>query len=478
MSLGVDGLSTAWAIVRPDLIAAIGFLLAAAVTVHVLLHKRDVAAAVGWIGLAFLSPVLGPLLYVLFGINRVGRRARRLRDAGGVQTDATPRSTALVPERLASLDRATQTIAGQPPATTESVVVLRCGDEAYPAMIAAIEGAGHSVGLTTYILDVDAVGRAFLDALAAAKERGVEVRVLVDGIGSGYFFPAAYGELRRRGVTAERFMHSSLPWRMPFLNLRSHKKLLVVDGRVAFLGGMNIGADNLASAPPERRVVDTHFRIAGPVCGQLVADFAQDWAFAAGEELEGPKWWPTMASHDGPRAMAVSSGPDEDIEKIEFTMLQAFACAESSIRLMTPYFLPSEPIVSSLAMAAMRGIDVDIVLPAKSNHRIVDWAEQAHIEPLLRNGVRIWRNPPPFDHSKLLVIDDCWSFIGSANLDVRSLRLNFELNVATFDGPTAGAVSALIRSRSVDQVTIGDLEQRPRLAQLRDAAARLALPYL
>jgi cardiolipin synthase len=252
--------------------------------------------------------------------------------------------------------------------------------------------------LSTYIMRADSIGRAFTDALASAMKRGVDVKVLIDGVGSGYFLAPAYARLRRRGIPVGRFMHPPLPWRMPFLNLRNHKKLLVADGRIAFVGGLNIGDENMRCGEPGERVLDTHFQIEGPLARALIADFAQDWSFVTGEGLSGADWFSATNAVGTVSARAIPSGPDEDIEKIEFVMLQAFACAQRSIRLMTPYFLPSEVVVRSLSMAAMRGVEVEIILPDESNHRTVDWATRAHVQPLLQDGVCIWENPPPFDN--------------------------------------------------------------------------------
>jgi cardiolipin synthase len=467
-----------WGTVRADLVAIVGVPLAIMVTIHVLLRKRDVAASIGWIGLAWLTPIIGAGLYFLFGIGRVTRRARQVRagtQAGFGKQAAPPPSIA---PHFVPLDCAVHRITGDALEGGTEIAMLRNGDEAYPAMLAAIAEATTTIGLSTYIMRADKIGEAFVEALAGAMQRGVDVRVLVDGIGSGYFLPAAYGRLHRKGVPVGRFMHSPLPWRMPFLNLRTHKKVLVVDGCVAFVGGMNIGDEDLPSRRPRDPVLDTHFRIVGSVARQIAADFVQDWAFVTGRETDDRAWFPPVAEAGSAASRAVPSGPDRDIEKIEFVMLQAFACARSSIRLMTPYFLPSEVLLTSIAMAAMRGVAVDIVVPAQSNHRYVDWAVRAHIGPLLDNGVRIWQNPPPFDHSKLLVVDDEWCFVGSANMDMRSLRLNFELNVEVYDKELAARLNSFMSARQVNLITQEELARRGLLTRLRDAGVRLAMPYL
>jgi cardiolipin synthase A/B len=174
----------------------------------------------------------------------------------------------------------------------------------------------------------------------------------------------------------------------------------------------------------------------------------------------------------------VTSGPDADIEKIEFAIMQGVAMARRSIRLMTPYFLPDERLLTVLAMAAMRGVEIDIVVPEHSNHRLVDWARDANNGPLLEAGARIWLAKPPFNHSKLMVVDERWSLIGSANLDVRSLRLNFELNVEVYDADGARTLDAFICEHRHVRLTHHDLDKRRFPRRLRDQAARLMLPYL
>lgn len=468
--------------IRAEIVWLIGLGISVLVTVHVLLRKREVGAAIGWIGLAWLSPLAGAGLYLLFGVNRVTRRARKLRVKPSGQVGGTERwdATASVPgaTALSPLDHAVGRITRLALRDGNAVIPLRDGDEAYPAMLAAIGEANRSVALSSYIFRDDAVGRLFVEALARAQARGAEVRVLVDGIGSGYFLPRIYRRLRRAGIPAGRFMHSALPWRMPFLNLRSHKKLLVLDGTVAFTGGINIADGNRVAARPAKPIRDTHFRITGPVVEQLVTAFASDWALVMAEELDGPGWFPGLAPTGGMPARVVTSGPDADLRKIELVVLQAIACAKSSIRLATPYFLPSEVLASALGLAASRGLCVDVVVPKVSDHRFVDWAMRAHVDPLLESGVRIWLDEPPFDHSKILVVDEAWCFVGSANWDMRSFRLNFELNVEIYDAALARRLDAFMRSKMEARLTREDLSARGLPLRLRDAGVRLMLPYL
>lgn len=464
--------------IRAEVLALFGIVLALLVTVHALLRKREIGTAIGWIGLAWLSPIFGTLLYAIFGVNRVSRRARQLRVRPSQRASAPALPDAHVPDELRPLDRAVRQITRLPLLGGNAFEALRNGDEAYPAMLAAIEGAQRSVALSSYIFRNDITGGRFFEAMLAARHRGVEVRVLIDGIGSGYFFPAMARRLRRAGVPVGLFMHSALPWRMPFLNLRTHKKILIVDGRIAFTGGINIADENRVATHPPEPVRDVHFRIEGPVVTQLTAAFASDWAFVMGEELDGPRWFPPLGAAGEIEARVVTSGPDSDIEKIEFAVMSAISCAQRTIRLVTPYFLPSEILSTTLALAATRGIRVDVIIPRESNHRFVDWATRAHVAPLLESGVRIWLDEPPFDHSKLLVVDGEWSFVGSANWDMRSFRLNFELNVEVYDRAFADRLDQFMRTKMEARLTSEELARRSLPVRLRDAAVRLMLPYL
>ena len=453
-------------------------VLALTVTVHALLHKRDVPATIGWMGLAWLSPILGPLLYWAFGVNRVRRKALRVGRRYAQRRRQPVTVAAVRSARYAALERAVSVISDRPTLPGNAIRLLRNGDQAYPEMLRAIAEAKSSVGLASYIFDNDAAGGPFIDALIAAKARGVAVRVIVDGVGSGYFWSGAARRLDAAGVPVARFLHSHLPWRMAFLNLRNHKKILTVDGARAFIGGLNISRHNLKDCNPKTAVRDMHFDVRGPVATQITEAFIADWYFAAEEELSGPAWFPEPAEAGSALARVITSGPDQDIEKIEYLLLQAISAAQGSIQIITPYFLPDERLVTALCLAAMRGIAIDIVIPEHSDHRILDWAVVAHIEPILKAGGRIWRAPLPFEHSKLMTIDDGWSLVGSANWDQRSLRLNFELNMEVYDRDFTTVISEKIAERKGSEITLRMWRARPLPVRLRDSLARLLLPYL
>lgn len=457
--------------------AVMHIAIAGAVTVHVLLYKRNVGAAVSWIGIAWLSPFIGGILYAIMGINRVKRRAKRLLRARSQPAIAEAASADMSPDDpLAPLEFAVGRLTGLPREHGNKVEALRNGDQAYPRMLEEIGRARMSIGLQSYIFRADAAGEPFHQALIEAQRRGVQVRVLIDGVGGGYFWSGTYRRLSEAGVPVARFLHSYLPWRMPFVNLRNHRKVLVIDGRVAFTGGLNIGAENIQAGKPADPVRDTHFRFEGPVVEQLTDAFADDWLFATGETLPEDAWFPAIERAGVVSARVVTSGPDEDNERIEFVALQAISCARKSVRVVTPYFLPPEPLTMALGLAAMRGIEVDLILPERGNHAILDWARQIPLRPLIEAGCRIWLLPPPFEHSKLMTVDDSWTMIGSANWDTRSFRLNFELNVELHDSGFAHEIA--VATRTCRRLMVAELDAVPLPTRLRNGAARLLQPYL
>ena len=456
---------------------AVHLSISIAATSHILLHKRNVNSAIGWIGLAWLSPFIGALLYIAFGINRVRRRALILRRpvkklrlrAGNSIRSAEP---------FGNLKATVGALTLQELASANISLPLHDGDNAYPQMLAAINSATSTIALTSYIFRSDKIGHEFIDTLANAVQRGVLVRVLLDGFGSGIFLAATYRAFRKQGVPVARFMNSILPWKMQFINLRLHKKVLIIDGAVAFIGGLNIADENTSRLRQKIIVRDTHFKIEGSVVKQITADFINDWLYAAGEKLDEASWIPETPEIGTVESRVIVSGPDQDNDQLPLVLLSAISAAQKSIKIATPYFLPDEGLMTALQLAATRGVDVQIVIPLLSNHAPMDWAMDAHVSPLLLAGCRIWKAPLPFDHSKLMIVDNAWCLFGSPNWDTRSLRLNFEIAIEAYDPRLAEQLSIIIDHSSVTPLTIEELESRSFIVKCRDAAIRLLMPYL
>ena len=483
----------------PHILAVLSVAMAAPAIVHVVMNKEEVRSAIGWVGVILLSPIIGALIYAIGGINRIRRASIISERQRAAEHDPRHQahldvSRALVAdlfgERFAAMKTLGDRVAKHAMTIGNAIRPLDGGDETYAQMIAGIDAARRSVILETYIFDRDAVGLRVAEALARAKRRGVEVRVLIDAVGARYSVPSIVGMLKGEGIAVALFNGSLIVGlRLPYANLRTHRKILVIDGAVAFIGGMNIragftsefAAGRSGRGKPAR---DTHFRVTGPVVADIFSTAAEDWRFTTDEELDGEAWRiePLPAAHFGAPVFirAVASGPDAALETNHRMLMGAFSVARHSIRIVSPYFLPDRELVAALATAGRRGVEIDILVPAENNLVLVERAMTAQFEQVLKNYCRVWRVGGAFDHSKLMTVDGVWSFVGSSNLDPRSLRLNFEVDVEVLDAGFAATVDRRIDAAlaSATPVTIEALRARPFALRLLDRILWLGSPYL
>ena len=474
-------LTTYW----PHILAALSAVLGGVAAIHATMTKRDVRSAVGWVGVILLSPILGALIYAVAGINRMRRKS--------ILARGTLRNRALGemrPPKSVSQDdyetvfgahfRALKTLGDRvagPLRPGNAITMLRSGDETYDALCTAIDAAERSIILETYIFD--RVGLRVADRLRAAQERGVVVRVLIDAVGARYSVPSIVPYLRDCGIRVADFNGKVIMGlRLPYANLRTHRKIAVIDGRVGFMGGMNIRA--AFSGPHAAQ--DTHFRLTGPIVADLLAVAADDWHFDTGELLEGVAWETAIdpAPQEPALARVVVSGPDANLETNHKIIMGAISVAERSIRIMSPYFLPDGILLGAIATAALRGVKVEVIVPAQNNLGIVARAMNAQFGECLRNGVRIYKAGDVFNHSKLMVVDETWAYVGSSNLDSRSLRLNFEIDMEVHDRTFARAIGARFDAAlgGAAEVTLEGLHARPFPIRLLDRIFWLASPYL
>jgi len=448
---------------------------------HAVIYKRESRSAALWVVLIWVMPVLGPILYLLMGVNRVQRRAARLR-AETVRHRAEPQEVPGEPSgtHLAPLARMLNNVMERPLLPGNSVEALVNGAQAYPAMLEAIDAARTSIVLASYIFHGDGIGAQFVDSLARAKGRGVAVRVLVDDVDVRFTRSSAYKPLKRAGVPLGVFNPPLVPARLNAVHLRNHRKILVVDGALGFTGGMNIDRRYWNPQAPDEVSRDLHFRLRGPVVRQLAEVFAEDWQFATGEPLRGEPWFVPLAPAGEVLARCIDDGPDDNTEPLRWSIVGGLNQAQRSVRVMTPYFVPDSALITTLDVAAMRGVEVDILLPSASDLPHVHWAAWGQLWQVLERGCRVWSSPGPFDHSKLMVVDGAWTLLGSANWDARSLRLNFELNVECYSVEFGAHMEGLVQSRlnGAKPVTMADVNGRSLPVKLRDGAARLFAPFL
>lgn len=473
MPFDIDWRGIPWPGIALGLWAGVGVLAAA----HALISKRDHRSAWGWIAVCWLFPLAGPFLYYLFGINRVKIAAREL----GVPAfrDAAPAAPVSIPPALENVAHTASALTQLPLLPGNRIDMLVDGEQAFPRMLDAIDGARQSVAILTYIWEHDALGRRFIAAVERAVRRGVAVHVIIDGFGELQKGWRVHRQLRRAGAEVALFLPPRLLPPALHFNLRNHRKLMLIDGERAFAGGMNLSGRHCIADPDNRHpIADTHFELRGPIVAQLAQAFARDWRFCARREWTPPDGRPPACGEAACRV--VEDGPNEADDRLEWLLQAGLHQAQASVRIMTPYFLPSRELVAALRGAALRGVSVEIYLPASSNLSYVHWATRRVLAELLRYGVRVYYQPPPFCHSKLFLLDGHYALIGSTNIDPRSLELNFEIGVEVYDAGFAGRLGAhfdAARRRS-ERLPADALSGSSLAARLRDSFFWLFSSYL
>lgn len=463
------------------LLPPVHLLMAIAASIHALLHHRDSRGAFGWIAICIILPIGGPIIYLLFGVNRVNLRAKqqysvRLSKQANHTEEDTPAT------QFRPLSNVGENLTGDGLVSCDEVVVLENGDALYPAMLNAIKAATQTIYLCTYIFDNDATGKDFVRALTAAKNRGVDTKVIVDGLGEWLGVGRIGPSLRKAGISFVRFNPLTLIPPALNINLRSHRKLLVVDGRVAFTGGANIGDRHLFSPEPVKHCAqDIHFQLKGRIVDELEWAFLRDWYYCIGTHNSTPYKNKNRTRADAQVwSRLVLDGPNKELDRLNDLIVGTIGAANERVWIMTPYFLPSLDLIGALIAAHLKGVDVRILLPSKNNIKLAHWATRNVLRPILEKSIPVYYQPAPFIHSKLLIIDSQYSLIGSANLDPRSLKLNYELGVEMFSPELNGQLRNYFseKQNKAQLVTKEDLASRTLFERLRDSIAWLFSPYL
>lgn len=465
------------------LAASIYVALSIGTTVHILLYKDDIKSSIGWIALVFLSPFIGTISYIFLGINRVRRKGVRLRKKS---TDCEEYSTGNIHESLPENYRQFITfgysVYPQNFVFGNSIEPLQNGVEAYPEMIKVIQNAKKEILVSSYIFDCDSETNKFLVAFETAIKNGAMVKILIDGIGTLKFFHRSIEKkfIGIKGLEYAVFLPPYIPVTMPFVNLRNHRKIMIIDGETGFFGGMNLSKKNVLIEDQKNGILDITFKIKGHVIDQMLEVFEDDWEFAVGKKFRSLSKDLSDTKAEGIiPARIIPDGPDNKRGIIELIAHGAINIAAKKILIVTPYFLPENNILTALEMAAMRGVDVDIIIPDKSDYSFIDWAVEPNFLRLVKSGVKVYRTPPPLDHSKIFVVDNEWVFIGSANWDVRSFKLNFESNLEIFSKNLAKVLTAIAESkkRKAKFTTAHECKALPFLKRVRNNSCRLLTPY-
>jgi cardiolipin synthase A/B len=455
----------------------------------ILTRRRQPASTVAWILAIVLLPYVGGLLFLFFGINRVERRKKRRRAARKTVHGRLPALSTIsledeplrsFPEQVHRMVRLAARLDDTVVTSDNSIEVFNDTNVILRRIEEAIEAAKHSVHLEYYIWRPDKTGIRLRNLLIKKARQGVKVRFLYDGLGSIWLTRAFMRPLLESGAEAASFIPGRSIRERWSINLRSHRKIVVVDGRIGLTGGMNIGEEYLGRNRRLGYWRDTHLLMRGSCVSQLQQIFTEDWFYATGKELIGPQEFPPPDKAGSICAQVMSGGPDGDVREFHALMFGAINDARKEVLLTTSYFVPTDALLAALCTAAARGVRVRLIVPQKSDHRFVVLAGRSYYDQLLEAGVEIHEYRRGIMHAKTLVIDGCWSLVGSPNFDPRSLLLNFEVGVIMYDVEIA---RALMEHFEVDlgycrHIKRDEFERRPLKSVFAENLCRLFSPVL
>lgn len=475
-----------------SVIAILYVLIVAATVIVIVNDRRDPVKAMSWILVVTLLPVAGLIFYVVFGRNyrkekifnrkeiddfkQIDRLCRvQLRDLvdPDIQHIESVEARKDIITLLLNNNRALLTVRNE-------VQILSGGREKFDALFEAIRGARSSIHLEYYIIEQDEIGRQLIALLEQKAAEGVEVRLIYDDVGSWGLKRRDVRRLRSHGIQVCCFMPVAFPWLTSKLNNRNHRKIVVIDGRIGFTGGINV-ADRYIQGTSFGRWRDLHLRIEGDAVNMLQAIFMTDWYFVSGKEmLSDEKYFPKSRVTSRSPMQIASSGPDSDWASIMQAFFAAISRARRSIYISTPYFLPNQSILTALKVAALSGVDVRIILPSRSDSKIVYWATRSYIGEMLDAGIKVYFYCKGFNHTKLIIVDDNFCSVGSANMDIRSFEDNFEVSAIMYDPRITAELrrSFLTDIEDSERITRGRWLDRPTLHAVYESVARLASPLL
>lgn len=476
----------------PSLVTILYFLTVVFIAILIILENRNPVKTISWILVLVLLPFAGIVIYLFFGqeyrknkmYSRKGlRNLERLRNLTVEQLDHLPENHLQISDRLYSKKRLMNLLLSNSNAiltNNNEVSVLRNGEETFPAIFGAIERATHHIHLEYYIVEDDRIGNYLRELLIQKCREGVEVRFIYDDVGSWELKRKWLRTLSDAGVKVDSFMRVRYPMLTSKVNYRNHRKILVVDGETAFVGGLNFAdryQDGVPGIGPWR---DTHLKITGGGATALQIIFMADWYFVSKEILKGDNYFKPFESGDGKLVQIASSGPDSDWESIGQAYFAAIGSATEYVYISSPYLMPPADIITALKTSALGGIDVRIIVPGLSDAITAKWGTNSYIEELLEAGVKIYFYKAGFIHSKVIVVDGTFSSVGTANLDFRSLETNFEVNAMIYDEEIAGILTKqfLEDQDKSDGVVLEDWIKRPRINKIKESFARILSPML
>ncbi|OGV39473.1 MAG: cardiolipin synthase [Lentisphaerae bacterium GWF2_45_14] len=476
--------------------------------IHILINKHEEpASAMLWILVVLDFPFIGIMIYLLFGINRLkttglsvqlsneivnAEKKGILFNGMGNYFRNQIQHIAKYPDYQRNTFNYNRTLDRLLPETLpmkgNSLELLHDGTMAYPRMLKAIESAQHNIHLQSFIIMNDEIGKAIFDALARKASNGVKVKVLYDRFGSSHailshFFRKYSGKIPNLQIKSFMRINLFTPWR---IQLRNHRKLLVVDGKTAFIGGINISSNNISGSDSTKYkyIHDLHCCMEGSAVGELQFSFLRDWCFATNfppSKIFTEENFPPLDSALGDGTVRIiDTGPGQNPEGSQKVFFTAATTSQKYIWIMTPYFVPDKPFISALCMAAARGVDVKLIVPKNNNHWYVDFACKSLYEKLLSDGIRIFEKMGSFSHVKAMIVDGEWTVMGSSNCDVRSFRLNFELDFVAYGGQFISDVREQFLKELYDscEITTSDMKNKKFSRELAENICSLLTPVL
>ena len=447
----------------------------------IFLEEKNPDRTIAWLLVLILLPVVGFILYMFFGpdirgrgyFRKLKRKNRRIRRKGdqapdragikGIDRESDGKTANLLSKSARALLTA-----------GNSVKMLLNGEETFSAITEALKEAKEYIHMEYYSIANDKTGNEIKDILIEKAEAGIRVNLIFDSVGSWNLGAKFVNSLKNAGVKVHSFLPVSFPRLRRELNFRNHRKIVVVDGVVGFMGGLNIGDMYVSGEPGMGFWRDTHIELKGPAVSCLDDIFRADWVFCDKAPLEYGEA-PLPAPSGDSTVQIVASGPNKNWKPILHGYFSLIANARESVWLCTPYFVPGVPLMTALTVAAMSGIDVRVMIPHKTDHAIVYWASLSNIEELLRAGVKVYRYEKGFIHSKILIADGSVVSVGTANLDARSLEINFEVQAFIYDSTVAADfIAAYERDmEESSQFRLYKWRQRPLRQKILESAGRL-----
>jgi cardiolipin synthase len=465
------------------------------IAIVIVLENRNPTKTVTWLTVLYLLPIVGFIFYIFFGRNY--RRKRRVKSKYNnnllgdidviveMQKQMLNHKETFNEERFYSKKRLINLLlkSNRAPFTfNNEAVILTNADQKFRAVFKAINEAKSHIHVEYFIIKDDKIGRAFCRRLAEKARQGIEVRIIYDGVGSWKvdFNREFFEELIQAGAEVQCFVPIKIPFLNSKINYRNHRKIIVIDGRVGFVGGINIGDEYLGQHVKHGFWRDTHLELRGDAVYTLQRIFLEDWYFVSKQKLM-EKCYFTNHNIKGNKLIQIAaSGPDSDWDSIMQLYYSAMASAQEKVYIITPYFIPDDSIIMALKTAALSGVDVRIILPSRPDHHIVYWATHSYLGELLEAGVKIYKYKKGFVHAKVLLVDGVVGSVGTANMDIRSFQLNYEVNAFIYDDITAKRLEKDFMQDISDSrlISLEEYNSRPFFSKIKESGARLLSPLL